>query len=109
MSCNCQSCERFIKATSVAITTPTTGENYITITVPNTVTFTDGCWCIGLFTTIPNTIQCARIVVTNGTDEINILQNDGNYWRPCQLRCRTVLKLQHLSDPEHFLIRKVRR
>lgn len=107
MSCNCQNCDRFIRATSVAITTTAT-ESYFTITVPSTVTFDNGCWCIGLFTTIPNTIQCARIVVTNGTDTVEILKNNGDYWRPCRLCCRTVLKLQYLSDPVHFLIKKVK-
>ena len=101
MSCKCNN---FVKATSVAVETPTTGESYIQITVPATVTFTEGDWCIGLFTTIPNTINCASVTVTNGTDEYPILKCNGNNWRPAQLRCRSILSLRFLTDPEHFLI-----
>lgn len=100
MSCNCQN---IIRATSVAITTPTSGESYITITVPSTVDFENGCYRIGLFTTIPTTINCARIVITNGTATADVLRCNGNYWRPCELKCRSILKLQYLSDPAHFL------
>lgn len=102
--CNCKN---LIKATSVAITTPTGGgESYITITVPSTVSFTaPGCYRIALYTTIPTTLNCARIVITNGTDTLDVLKRDGNYWRPCQLKCRDILKLQYLDDPAHLLRR----
>lgn len=104
MACNCRNCPNFIRASSVAVTTPSGGgESYITITVPSTVTFNNGCYCIGLFTTIPTTVNCARIVITNGTDTVNVLKCNGDYWRPCQLRCRSILKLLYLSDPVHFL------
>ena len=98
--CNCNN---FVKATSVEVTTDLT-ESYIQITVPATVTFDEGSLCIGLFTTIPTSIECARVVVTNGTDSLNILKCDGNYWRPCKLRCRSVLHTRVLTDPEHLLI-----
>lgn len=100
MACKC---ENFIKAQSVAIATQET-EQYIQITVPATVTFTEGDWCIGLFTTIPTSINCARVTITNGTDEYPVLKCDGNNWRPCQLRCRSVLNCRFLTDPDHFLI-----
>lgn len=100
MSCNCNN---FIKATSVVVESTTT-EDYIQITVPATVTFEEGNYCIGLFTTIPSNIQCARIEVTNGTDTYPILKCDGNNWRPCQLRCRSILRLRFLTDPDHLLI-----
>lgn len=102
MKCNCT---QIIKATSVAITTPETGESYITITVPETITFTDGLYRIGLFTTIPTTINCAYIVITNGTQTVNVLKCNGNYWRPCELKCRSILNLIYLDDPAHFLKR----
>ena len=103
MSC---CCDNFIKATQITVETTTTtpAEQYIQITVPDDVTFNEGTYCIGLFTTIPNTVNCARIAVTNGTDTYNILKCDGNYWRPCQLRCRSVLKCRFLTDPDHLLI-----
>lgn len=99
--CNC---DNFIKAVSVAVTSELT-EDYLTITVPTTVTFTEGNYCIGLNTTIPTTVSCARVVVTNGTDTVPILKCDGDYWRPCQLRCKSVLRLRYLDDPAHLLIR----
>lgn len=101
MSCRC--CN-FVKASSVTVVEPTDAEAYFQITVPADTTFTEGTWCIGLFTTIPNTIQCAAVQVTNGTDTYPILVCDGNNWRPCQLRCRSVLHCRFLTDPEHFLI-----
>lgn len=105
--CNCKNCPRFLKAQSVVVTTPAAGgEDYLTITVADTVDFSEGCYCIGLFTTIPTTVSCCRVVVTNGTDELDILKCDGDYWRPCQLKCRNVLRLRYLSDPAHLLIAK---
>lgn len=98
-------CKNIIKAESVAITTPTSGESYITITVPSTVSFSEGCYRIGLFTTIPTGISCAYIAITNGTQTANILKCNGNYWRPCELKCRSVLNLIYLDDPAHFLKR----
>lgn len=107
MACNCNC--NVIRATSVAVTTPEEGEPYITITVPDTVTFSENCLSIGLFTTVPSSISCARIEVTNGTDTVDILKCDGDYWRPCQLKCRSILDCAVLSDPSHLLIRRVRR
>lgn len=100
MGCNCN----IIRATSIAIETPETGEAYIQITVPATVTFTEGCYRIGLFTNIPTTLSCAPVQITNGTDEYPVLRCNGNNWRPSQLRCRSVLNLEFLTDPEHFLV-----
>ncbi len=98
--CNCNN---IVKATSVAVVSDLT-EDYIEITVPATVTFDEDCLRIGLFTTIPTTVNCARVVVTNGTDSYNILRCNGNYWRPCQLKCRSVLNCRVFSDPDHLLI-----
>jgi len=103
--CDYKNCPRFLKAQSVVVTTPAGGgEDYLTVTVADTVTFQEGCYCIGLFTTIPTTINCARIVVTNGTDQLDVLKCDGDYWRPCNLKCRSVLRMSYLSDPAHMLI-----
>ena len=102
MACNCN----IIKATSVELTTPTTGEPFYTITVPATVDLADeGPLNIGLFTSIPSGASCCYVQVTNGTSTLDILRCNGNYWRPCQLKCRSVLHLQVLTDPEHLLIK----
>lgn len=103
--CNCKKCERFVKAESIALTTPTEGEQYITITVPSDTVFSDGCWCIGLFTTIPTGVRCAYVTVTNGTDSYEIYKCSGNYWRPCELKCRSILRVEFLSDPAHLVYR----
>lgn len=104
MACN------FVKATSVEIVSATGAESYYSITVPETVDLSSsGCLCIGLFTTIPNTISCAPVQVTNGTDSVYILRCNGDYWRPCNLKCRSVLHCEVLTDPPHLLIRGVRR
>ena len=102
MSCNC-ACN-IIKATAVTVETPETGEAYMQITVPATTVFTEGCYQIGLFTTIPSTVNCASVQISDGTDSYPILRCDGNNWRPAQLKCRSVLNLKFLTDPEHFLI-----
>lgn len=100
--CNC---DNFVKAESITLETDaTTSEQYLEITVPATTTFTAGDWAIGLFTTIPNSVKCARISVTNGTDSYDVLRCNGNYWRPCSLRCRSILRCSFLTDPEHLLV-----
>ena len=104
MACNCCNC-RFVKAESIAATTTT-----ITITVPTDTDLTSvGCMRIGLFTSIPTSVSCANVVVTNGTESLNILKNDGDYWRPCKLACRSILRTRVLDDPSHLLIEGVSR
>lgn len=99
-------CCNYVRATSVTVESPTSGESYWLITVPDTYEF-KGCCCIGLSTTLPTGISCASVQVTNGTDTLNVLKNDGNYWRPCKLGCNSVVHCQYLSDPEHLLIKGV--
>lgn len=98
-------CDNFVKADSITVETDaTTSEEYLQITVPATTDFVAGDWAIGLFTTIPNTVRGARISITNGTDSYDVLRCNGNYWRPCCLKCRSVLRCSFLTDPEHFLV-----
>ena len=101
MACNC----RNVTASSVAVT-----DSSVTITVPSTTDLTTaGCLRIGLFTTIPNTVNCANIIVTNGSNSLYILKEDGNYWRPCRLCCRSIIRTRVLTDPLHLLIEGVSR
>lgn len=103
MACNCN----IVRATSITLTTPVGGDAFYTITVPETVDLsTEGCLNIGLFSSIPTGASCAFVQVTNGTDTLDVLRCNGNYWRPCQLKCRSVLPLQILTDPAHLLIRR---
>lgn len=104
MACNCCNC-RSVRASSISEDGTT-----ITITVPTDTDLTSiGCIRIGLFTTIPTSISCANVVVTNGSQTLNILKDDGDYWRPCMLRCRSIVRCRVLSDPAHLLIEGVSR
>jgi len=102
MACNC-TCN-IIKATEVTVETPADAEAFMQVTVPATTVFTEGCYRIGLFTTIPNTVNCASVQISDGTTNYPVLKCDGDNWRPAQLKCRSVLNLRFLTDPEHFLI-----
>jgi len=104
MACNCCNC-RSVRASSVAVTGTS-----ITITVPADTDLTSvGCLRIGLFTTIPTSVNCANIIVTNGTESLNILKCNGDYWRPSKLCCRSIIRTRVLSDPAHLLIEGVSR
>ena len=106
MSCNC--CNyRKTRATSI-VATPDGTDTILTITVPSTVDLTSmGCVDVIIATAIPQSARCCRVSVTNGTQTLNVLKDDGNYWRPCELRCRSILRMRLLTDPIHLLIRGV--
>lgn len=110
---NCNCCPCLLRASSVV-----EDDGIITITVADD-SITDLCVnekvCIGLFASIPNTAKCDRIKVTDGTTEraiYNGITNDigaaSQYWRPCQLRCRSILVLREHRDPELFVIEKLK-
>ena len=102
MACNCCNC-RSVRAESISASATT-----FTITVPEDTDLTSiGCLRIGIFTTIPNSISCGNVIVTNGTTSLNILKDDGNYWRPCKLSCRSIIRTRVLDDPAHLLIEGV--
>lgn len=108
MNCNCCNCKT-VRATSI-VATADGSDTLLTITVPSGTDLSNvGCLNIGVFTSIPNTATCAKIVVTNGTVTVPILQENGNNWRPCRLQCRSVLRCCILTDPAHLLIRRVAR
>lgn len=101
MSCCCNC--RTVRAQSVALTGST-----LVITVPTDTDLTSlGCLRIGIFTTIPTTVSCANVQVTNGTTTLDILKSDGNYWRPSKLCCRSIIRTLVLDDPAHLLIEGV--
>ena len=103
----CGCCPNLIKASSITFDSGTT-----TITVPgNSLTNLSNCQklCIGLFTSIPTGVDCSQVVVTDGTNQYNVYKCNNQYWRPCNLKCRTILVLQYLNDPATLVLRKIKR
>lgn len=92
-----------IRATAVAVAAGVT-----TITVGATPEIIDGgVYDIVLSTAIPDGTDGTQLSITNGTVTGNVLNGNGNYFRPLPLRSRTVLRVQFLSDPSHFQILSV--
>lgn len=105
MACNCRACPNFLTATAVA-----TAAGVTTITVP--ATFQPSArndYCILLRVSIPKDSSCNSVSITNGTATWSVLECDGDNWRPCSLKCRSVLKLRFFDDPAHFLIKRTGR
>ena len=99
-----------IRATSVAVTA-----GVATITIPATATINSGDIVdIQLFTSIPDGTDGAELEITNGTLTASVMNGNGNYLRFYPLTSRTILRVQFLSDPNHFQIinvfgRKIKR
>jgi hypothetical protein len=101
MSCNCQK----VRAQSITL-----ANGNVTITLPATTEFIDGTnFCIVLNTNIPAGTDCCTVQITNGTDTYYIMNHIANYFRPCKLRCKSILQVIYLADPSHFLIKGIRR
>ena len=70
---------------------------------------------VGIFTNIPLESQCNEIQITDTEMRFTVF-NSGScpkqpcnqYWRPCRLRCRTILVLQYLDDPEVFVLKQIK-
>lgn len=104
MACDC--CNYRCARASSIVTTTEGSSTYLTITVPAGTDLTSpGCLNIGLFSSIPNTVSCARMVVTNGTVTLPVLQMNGNNYRPTRLKCRSILRTLVLTDPAHLLVK----
>lgn len=89
-----------IRATSVVV-----ADGVATITVPTSVTINSGDIVdIQLFTSIPDNTDGAELEITNGTLTASIMNGNGNYLRFYPLTSRTILRVQFLSDPNHFQI-----
>lgn len=100
MACKCKPCIPQIRATTVAVATGTT-----TITLPATPEIVAGDVVdILLATAIPDGTDGTQISITNGTVTGNLLNGNGNYFRPYPLTSRSVLRVQYLGDPAHFQI-----
>ncbi len=79
-----------------------------TITLPETPAINDGdVFEILLATAIPDGTDGTQVTITNGTVTGDLMNGNGNYYRPNPLTSRTVWLVQYLGDPEHFQILRV--
>lgn len=92
-----------LRATGIAVAAGVT-----TVTVGATPEIIDGgVYDIVLSTAIPDGTDGTQLSITNGTVTGNVMNGNGNYFRPLPLRSRTVLRVQFLADPAHFQILSV--
>ncbi len=102
MSCN----KGIIRATNVAVSNA--GQATITVADGLITDLNTGVKIeIGLFVSIPATRECNQVRVTDGTTTLDIYCNN-QYWRPCMLKCRSVLVLENYEDPDLLVIRAVK-
>lgn len=102
MVCVCNQVPRY-RASSVAVAAGVT-----TITIPATPEINPGdVFEILLATPIPDGTDGTQVTITNGTQTGNLMNGNGNYYRPEPLTSRTVYLVQYLADPAHFQILRV--
>lgn len=102
MACNCNNVTRY-RASEIAVAGGVT-----TITIPATPAINAGdVFEILLASPIPDGTDGTQISITNGTITGNLMNGNGNYFRPLPLTSRTVFLVQYLSDPSHFQILKI--
>lgn len=110
---NCYCCGYINKAKSIA-----TEDGVTTITIADGA-LTSLCVCqkvcVGIFTSIPAESECNIIRVTDGTDTYTVFNSGvcqgqpcNQRWRPCRLRCRSVLVLRYLDDPKLLVLQKIK-
>ncbi len=79
-----------------------------TITIPGSPAINPGDVVeILLASPIPAGTDGTQVMITNGTVTGNLMNGNGNYFRPMPLTSRTVFLVQYLSDPAHFQILKI--
>jgi len=90
-----------IRATGIVV-----ADGVATISIPTTTVINDGeIVDILLATSIPAGTEGAELVISNGgTISSSVMNGNGNYLKFYPLTCRTVLRVQYLSDPVHFQI-----
>lgn len=102
MACNCNNVTRY-RATEVAV-----ADGVTTITIPATPAINPGDVIeVLLATPIPDGTDGTQITITNGTLTGDLMNGNGNYYRPTPLTSRTVFLVQFLDDPAHFQILKI--
>lgn len=96
-------CVRRYNATTVTVAAGVT-----TIDIPETPVINHGdVFEITLNTPIPDETDGTQITITSGAITGDLMNGNGNYFRPNPLTSRTVFLVQYLSDPAHFQILRV--
>ena len=91
---NCNSCERLVRSTSIAVVGTT-----LQITIPTTAIKNKQCLCVVLAQSIPSTVTAdMNVQIVNGSSTLNILTPCDNFLYADQLTCRKVLRLRVATD-----------
>ena len=91
---NCNSCERLVRSTSIAVVGTT-----LQITIPTTAIRNHQCLCVVLAQSIPSTVTAdMNVQIVNGSSTLNILTPCDNFLYADQLTCRKVLRLRVATD-----------
>ena len=86
---NCNSCDRLVRSTSIAVVGTT-----LQVTIPTTAIKNHQCLCVVLAQSIPSTVTAD----INGSSTLNILTPCDNFLYADQLTCRKVLRLRVATD-----------
>ena len=91
---NCNSCERLVRSTSIAVVGTT-----LQVTIPTTAIRNHQCLCVVLSQSIPSTVTAdMNVQIVNGSSTLNILTPCDNFLYADQLTCRKVLRLRVATD-----------
>lgn len=102
MACNCNQITRF-RASTITVSAGVTS-----ITIPSSPAINSGDVIeVLLASPIPEGTDGTQITISNGTVTGNLMNGNGNYFRPMPLTSRTIFLVQYLSDPAHFQILKI--
>ena len=91
---NCNSCERLVHSTSIAVVGTT-----LQVTIPTTAIKNHQCLCVVLAQSIPSTVTAdMNVQIVNDFSTLNILTPCDNFLYADQLTCRKVLRLRVATD-----------
>lgn len=91
---NCNSCERLVRSTSIAVVGTT-----LQVTIPTTAIKNRQCLCVVLAQSIPSTVTAdMNVQIINGSSTLNVLVPCDNFLYADQLTCRKVLRLRVATD-----------
>ena len=91
---NCNSCERLVRSTSIAVVGTT-----LQVTIPTTAIKNRQCLCVVLAQSIPSAVTAdMNVQIVNGSSTLNILTPCDNFLYADQLTCRKVLRLRVATD-----------
>ena len=91
---NCNSCDRLVRSTSIAVVGTT-----LQVTIPTTAIKNKQCLCVVLAQSIPSTVTAdMNVQIVNGSSTLNILTPCDNFLYADQLTCRKVLRLRVATD-----------